>query len=186
MLSDREYLNFERRHLAQTTRALKTVLDSETFNQRPLMNFYRAVVAYLAFNVRRLCLQDKTLADLVAQRFDKPDPVLRETLAAVYGRLENHRKNIATLLTGMAEFERTGPKGQKTFENAARAYLDARERNRGSHTLTTWRDQVIVEADWGTIAARTDAEVEAEKALFDTVEAFMPEGLDQALAAAKS
>ena len=184
--SDREYLNFERRHLAFTTRALKTALDDAEFNGRPLLDFYRAVVSYLAYTMNRLCLQDKRLADLVRDRFKTPDAKLGETLDAVYDRLEHHRQHVAFLQGALAELEAAGPKGQKEFERKARHYLEEREKKRGSHTLTSWRDQVIVESDWAHIAARTGAEAEAEKALFERLEATLPPGLAEAMERAKA
>jgi hypothetical protein len=93
-------------------------------------------------------------------------------------RLGLHRDHIAQLLANMTAFERAGPSGQAAFQEGARAYLDARERNRGPHhSLAHWRDQVIDESDWEFNAAHTQTEAAAEAVLLDRVQETVPRGL---------
>ena len=180
MSTDREQLNAERRHLAQATRALTTVLETDDARDLPLLDFYRAAVTYLAFNMQRLCLQDQRLGDLIAQRCDTSDAELAGLLEFLSVRLEKYRQLNATLVAKLTTRQATGPGGQADFEQAVRHYLEARKEASGGrhHTLARWRDEVITDDDWIYIAAVTNAEAEAERTLFDRMVTLAPDNLN--------
>lgn len=170
----------ERRHMIAAKDALAAGLAVNAARGDDLQNFYAACVDYLVMSLGRFHGQGFKNFDHLRPLVPESDAESRAALADLETTLTTSRDEIAKLKRAMDVFLTQGLSGQKTFEAAARTFVDFY-----NSTLAQRKNpaQVIIERYvpsedyWKLTDDFTQEVIDTETRLFARIEEAAPAGV---------
>lgn len=160
----RLFLRFERKRMLAVRNTLTDELEKTDGANPDLM---KACADYLVSAQERLIAQDTRLARRVLEALPDDEAENREGPESLLGRLgaatpvwESFRSSVANIHDPAAQRTELAQAGSDFVEGTAKALAGKR------HTLGELTAQLLKDADWETIADRSDAAVAREQALF--------------------
>lgn len=178
MISLREQIGKERDRLVLVRKTLSASLEEKAEHDPEYVPFYVAVAKYIEASMGRLHAQDRRMGELIPERTTEIDAEVKALLRDVDERLAGSQKHLQALVEARQVLEAKGVSAIRSFETAARNYVDyIRTRMGHQKGPSDLAMRLFTEADWTYMAGATPQDIAVEQQLYDQVLATTPASL---------
>jgi len=174
-----QQVSLERAHMVAVRASFGAALHSAENDERAYGDFYGACADYLEFIMERFHAQDQASLDMLRAKVPKDNIDAHRLIDNIDATFDTSREEIEKLVDAMKRFKAEELAGQKTFEQAGRAYVDycKTQLSKIKHSLRPLSEEYITPEEFDRSSFVTPNSIKREQELFARVGDALPEGV---------